>query len=144
MSIVSAAHLLLAFDGIHLPLESLLLDALEDNVASLVGLQESISDDIGGFGLAELFVESRVSHSLEHSRLEASVFDLHDGVDELNLRWPTPPCMSLQRRSLLPSFNRGYEGHSSCSGGSYRRQAQCLLVIGVSSIASAYPCYAGT
>jgi hypothetical protein len=74
---------LVGVDDIHLPPESLSPDALEDNVASLVGLQGSISDDVGGFGLAEFFVEAHVSQSLEQPRLEVSVFDLQNGIDEL-------------------------------------------------------------
>lgn len=60
----------------------LLPDAFEDNVVSLEGLRNPISDDVEGFGLAELFVEAPIALSLEHSTLEASVFDHDDGVDE--------------------------------------------------------------
>jgi hypothetical protein len=57
---------LVGLDDVHLSPEcssgpsSLLPDAHEDNAASLEGLQDSISDDVGGFGLAELFVEAPV------------------------------------------------------------------------------------
>ncbi|KAM0903629.1 hypothetical protein ACQ4PT_018519 [Festuca glaucescens] len=61
----------------------LLRDAVEDNAAPLEGLRNHNSDGIEGFGLAELFLESPDSHSLEHSGLEASVLDLEDAVDVL-------------------------------------------------------------
>ncbi|KAM0903628.1 hypothetical protein ACQ4PT_018519 [Festuca glaucescens] len=79
----------ISFDAFRLPPECcsgpppLLRDAVEDNAAPLEGLRNHNSDGIEGFGLAELFLESPDSHSLEHSGLEASVLDLEDAVDVL-------------------------------------------------------------
>ncbi|KAM0918199.1 hypothetical protein ACQ4PT_008824 [Festuca glaucescens] len=75
----------IVFDAFRLPPECcsgpspLLSDEVEDNVASPEGLRDPSFDDVEGFGLAELFVEAPVSLSVEHSRLEASVFE-HDVV----------------------------------------------------------------
>jgi hypothetical protein len=73
---------------------------VEDNVASLEDLPDHISDNVEGFGLAELFVEA---HSLEHSGLEAYVLDLEDVVDVLAIS-PLGPFYDDARWLTSPSF----------------------------------------
>jgi hypothetical protein len=76
---------------------------VEDNVASLEDLHDHISDNVEGFGLAELFVEAPDSHSLEHSGLEAYVLDLEDVVDVLAIS-PLGPFYDDARWLTSPSF----------------------------------------
>jgi hypothetical protein len=75
----------------------LLPDAHEDTAASLEGLQDSISVDAGGFGLAELFVEAPVDLEVDDStklcdflailasKKQAPMSPLHGPLEEISV-----------------------------------------------------------